>query len=687
MLVQNNVTAPMATDNDLTSAFGTLLDCNPLALQELKTLCHALQLSAEDLYIKWESYAIQQERNILSTNNLYGPTNDSPIVQPDPEHLSKFRQYVQRELEKQALSQSLQSSTGTDRKGRNKIGKHRMYTSSPRSNLSAAAGAAKAHRPSGSVQNEMHDSTSLDSLIEKLAMPQTPTKRRRVHDPLGTGPTGSPRTPSGRIRGMDFENGREGTSLGPSGVQSPQANRYAERVNRGRCEETLNAHLGVPLPSEVANCAPAHIQLLQPEHEQPFLYMYERIASRAQELDHLIEEVAQLYQEGYQHSLDFGDPSQISQSPVVVVGRICSESEAKLNKQSVVLEASRSHGGGCRVRLGLDQVPTFSLFPGQIVAMEGVNTNGDMFTVTKFLPPPVLPPVKTTPKELSTLPNYQSQNTTATTVLVASGPFTLDDNLEFDTLRDFFDIVAKEQPDVVLLMGPFVDHNHPLVTIGAMDMELMELFHLYIGSHFRRTAQHSSRTKILLLPSPRDLIHPFFTFPQPPFMFDEDDQLPPNVILVPNPAHLQINDVTLAVNNVDVLLHLSGEEISRNANPALDRLGRLTQHLLQQRSLYPLFPPSVHDVNLQLQQLQRLRLQCAPDILITSSQLNHFVKKVDQVLCINPGLLTKKQSGGTFAKLCVFPIAVDSLNAAMANPDEPIPHGVCDRTRVDIFRV
>ena len=62
----------------------------------------------------------------------------------------------------------------------------------------------------------------------------------------------------------------------------------------------------------------------------------------------------------------FSNPSVRSQCPVLAVGRICCDSEGKLNEHSVMLESSRSQGGGCRIKLDLTKTPSFSLFPGQV---------------------------------------------------------------------------------------------------------------------------------------------------------------------------------------------------------------------------------------------------------------------------------------------------------------------------------
>lgn len=80
----------------------------------------------------------------------------------------------------------------------------------------------------------------------------------------------------------------------------------------------------------------------------------------------------------------FCNPDYQSQAVVTVVGRICSDAnEGKANEQSLMLETSRSLGGGARVKLDLMEVPRYNFFPGQIVVLSGLNSHGSVFAVTR----------------------------------------------------------------------------------------------------------------------------------------------------------------------------------------------------------------------------------------------------------------------------------------------------------------
>lgn len=72
------------------------------------------------------------------------------------------------------------------------------------------------------------------------------------------------------------------------------------------------------------------------------------------------------------------DPLGLTQETVTVVGRVCMERGApKLTQQSVGIECVWSSDMGEhseRARLDVHQLPSYSLFPGQIIAVEGVIT-------------------------------------------------------------------------------------------------------------------------------------------------------------------------------------------------------------------------------------------------------------------------------------------------------------------------
>lgn len=158
-----------------------------------------------------------------------------------------------------------------------------------------------------------------------------------------------------------------------------------------------------------------------------------------------------------------------------------------------------------------------------------------------------------------------------------------------------------------------------------------------------------------------------------------------------NPCTFQINEVVFGVTSTDVLFHISAEETNANL-PAGSRLKRIAQHMIQQASYYPLFPPH-KSVNLDLKQQKGWTMPCRPDVLIVPSKLTPFCAPVlESTIVINPGHLTKGTTGGTYATMEIAPPPIGSDTLLLAKDDDDkeevlLPHNVQDRMKVQVKRI
>ena len=183
----------------------------------------------------------------------------------------------------------------------------------------------------------------------------------------------------------------------------------------------------------------------------------------------------------------FGEPFEEvnipRQDPSTFVGRICNEAhQGKMNSTSVVLEGSASSCGGARVNVDLSPVQKkeskqsngFSLFPGQIVAIEGINNVGRKITASRIKEGAPLPPASSSPHEIKSYyySNDEEEKSSAPLkVLSACGPFTTSQSMDYAPFVDLMHVVLEEAPDVVILMGPFVDTRQKAVQSGRVTCE------------------------------------------------------------------------------------------------------------------------------------------------------------------------------------------------------------------------
>jgi len=294
---------------------------------------------------------------------------------------------------------------------------------------------------------------------------------------------------------------------------------FRQRNHAGETIEVLNPRIPKPtLPLADATWS-SRVDFMFNMDIQLFRYrpMYQKLSEASETQDERIDEFAAAIQEHYSLPDEaFGDPSVASPAEIVAVGRIVSDSlEGKFNASSILLESSRMTGAGARIPLKLQKISSFAFFPGQILAVKGVNSSGGYFQVQEILEPPKLPPASTL---VSNLMAYAKRlEAGPVSVFIASGPYTTNDNLDFEALEELCTKCAEQQPDVVILTGPFIDSAHPLIQTGDFDLEdgnedgtIEDLFRQKIS----RKLQRITNSLIILIPSVRDAVSKHTAFPQ-----------------------------------------------------------------------------------------------------------------------------------------------------------------------------
>lgn len=436
---------------------------------------------------------------------------------------------------------------------------------------------------------------------------------------------------------------------------------FADRPDAGQIVETLNEHLSCPEPP-LAPPAEARVKVMANTDLKKFSYrpMAMHLSEASEVLDDRIDEFTSLIQAHYNlPDSAFGNAAGQSTNEIIAVGRIASDSlEGKLNVASLVLETSRRVGAGLRVPLNVDQISSFEFFPGQIVALRGVNPSGEYFTVKELLDLPLLPVAASTPAALDAHyerlrggPDAMEDNRSRPlNIMIAGGPYTPDDNLHFEPLQEICTKAQNSFVDVLILTGPFLDIGHPLISTGDFDLPaeldidadsatLTTVFRVMVAGIFRHLAECVPSITIILVPSVRDIISKHVSWPQEPLSRKELG-LPKQAKLVPNPVALSLNEVTVGISSHDILSELRQSEVLAKNPKTANILSRLPRHLIEQRHFFPLFPPvgrkktsnMLTDDNLPtgaMLDTSYLKLGewlIRPDVLITPSTLPPFAK-------------------------------------------------------------
>ena len=181
-----------------------------------------------------------------------------------------------------------------------------------------------------------------------------------------------------------------------------------------------------------------------------------------------------------------------------------------MNSTTVMLEGSRASSGSARVEVDLRHLKSdYSLFPGQIVAIEGYNTTGRSLVAQRLCEGAPHPPNQTKADDLFRF-HYQVQDGSPLQIVTAAGPFTTADNLDYQPLVDLISYLVEQEPDVVILTGPFVDMRHATVASGntVVDDSVVPLEVLFahkvsqVLEDFYESAKHA--TQFILQPSVDD---------------------------------------------------------------------------------------------------------------------------------------------------------------------------------------
>lgn len=526
---------------------------------------------------------------------------------------------------------------------------------------------------------------------------------------------------------------------------------FAQRPNAGQVVESLNAQLHV---TDATPSAPSEPRIKVKANTDLAKFAYKPMAMKLSEaseiLDDRIDSFLDLVQTHYNlEDSAFGNPATQSTNEIVAVGRIASDTpEGKLNPASIVLETSRRTGAGLRVPLKLSKISGYDFFPGKIVALRGSNASGEYFDVCEIMKLPLPPAAASTISDLDAvrakLAAASSTSTSADTssstsaptplnILISSGPYTTDSTLSFSALHALCDRAASSAADALILIGPFLDIEHPLLSSGDLPASLLaqlrnpdtatpiDLFRLLIAAPLQKLCQQLPTLTVIMCPSVRDLLARHVSWPQDRLGNRKELGLPKQVAMVTNPVTIALNEVVVGISAQDVLYELRREECTSGVLPGekQDMLARLSRDILEQRHFFPLYPPTSRDnlakptanaldedndgvkqsaratgamidtSYLALAEFQHVR----PDVLITPSALPPFVKVVESVVVVNPGTISKKKGAGTFVQMVLGARAVSEEERVDGEGEGEhvggmlVGHEVFGRARVDVVRI
>lgn len=305
----------------------------------------------------------------------------------------------------------------------------------------------------------------------------------------------------------------------------------------------------------------------------------------------------------------------------IMCGRIMKEPcRLKLDEESILFYPYNSEK---RYHLNLKNVKDYSFFSGQSIVLRGAVTDFREITVHQVLNDslPLLP-----------LPENDLTFDGSLKMCIVSGPFPEDITSDNGLVNKLSSNLIACQPDVIILIGPFVDESEP-------EVHFRRDIHNYVDNLVEHLQKVCPDAHYIIVPSTLDLINER-VMPSPPIKLSSSDSESQRIHSMPNPCFVNVNGIHLAITSCDVIMHLVREEFNKSSTQKEGRMSRLCQHLIRQRTLYPIFPPA-ENACVDFTHYKYLQMPVRPHLMIVPSVLKGFILPELDVTCVNSESIRK----------------------------------------------
>uniref|UniRef100_A0A0N5BJU0 DNA polymerase alpha subunit B n=1 Tax=Strongyloides papillosus TaxID=174720 RepID=A0A0N5BJU0_STREA len=224
-------------------------------------------------------------------------------------------------------------------------------------------------------------------------------------------------------------------------------------------------------------------------------------------------------------------------------------------------------------------------------------------------------------------------------VHVAAGPYSLPESCDFSPLYSLIDVSMRDGVSALILIGPFVKVKQFFDKDIDHESYLAELF-TQVYNHIA-----GSNMKIIVVPNVEDDACVFPVYPTPRLNLDEElvARLSNKITFLPDPSTFTLNGVKFSITGIDTLLHISKSDFYRSeASENENRVDRLTSHILEQQTFYPIYPPLDELPYIQTpNSFEMIRIREIPHVLLMSSMLPQSYRDLSECLCVNVGKILR----------------------------------------------
>ncbi|CAH8453917.1 unnamed protein product [Heterobilharzia americana] len=260
-------------------------------------------------------------------------------------------------------------------------------------------------------------------------------------------------------------------------------------------------------------------------------------------------------------------PGRVSVKLTVPVKVPIEPSQTNENKRAIIETKTRLHLSNVAL-VGLRRVERsgfskdlscYSVYSGQPLLIRGVNPTGQSLGAMEIFQIPISKPPEINPNNC-----MESLH-----IMIACGPYTLSTSHDPTGLFNLLRSVKQSKPHILILLGPFVDSEHPSIE-SYSETTYEELFQSRVNS-ISEWCSHLS-IKLVIVSSWRELHHDP-VYPTPAIDKSWTEKTP---------------DLLSSYEkfSLHLILDLSCEEISAGCSGS-DRITRLCRHILASGSFYP----------------------------------------------------------------------------------------------------
>jgi len=332
---------------------------------------------------------------------------------------------------------------------------------------------------------------------------------------------------------------------------------------------------------------------------------------------------------------------------VYLLGRILYETLPD-GAHQFMLEGDLTHSGGNRVEIDLTGLTNYSIFPGQIVVIKGVNSSGRKVVVEEIHSDFSVP--RDPSKRQAEAKDRWRGSKAPVKVLAAAGPFTASGSLAYrgSQLQKFARTVKSSNASLVVLLGPFLPEDNP--ALHKLDMSFADAASHLLEQFLADACTPKRPLQVICVPNSADA-SASCVFPQGAYEWGAKvpDPAIHEVDMISNPATFVVNDIHFAVSSYNTIFQLSRKETVRmGAGQRVHKFQRLCDHIVGQRT----FCPQINGPGLERTFDKELEWEETPDVLVTLSNLQQFALRTQQgCIAMNPRSLAKSN----YASVTIHP--------------------------------